>query len=100
MFDAFIGKERPLGWVLRFWPVLVAAFISALAATSLCQKVALRFGLVDRPDHRVKTNQEPIVCLLIITGSALFVWHKGYLRMRGPRGVAPGKEKASVPSEV
>jgi UDP-GlcNAc:undecaprenyl-phosphate GlcNAc-1-phosphate transferase len=63
MFDALIGKERPLGWVLQFWPVLAAAFVSSLAATALCKKVALRFGIVDRPDNRVKTHKEPIAYL-------------------------------------
>jgi UDP-GlcNAc:undecaprenyl-phosphate GlcNAc-1-phosphate transferase len=63
MFDSLLGQERPLGWVLRFWPVLVAAFVSALAATALCKKVALRFGIVDRPDNRVKTHREPIAYL-------------------------------------
>ena len=63
MFDSLIGEERPLGWVLQFGPVLVAAFISALAATALCKKVALRFGIVDRPDNLVKTHREPIAYL-------------------------------------
>jgi len=63
MFDSLIGGERPLDWVLRFWPVLAAAFVSALAATMLCKKVALRFGIVDRPDNRVKTHREPIAYL-------------------------------------
>jgi UDP-GlcNAc:undecaprenyl-phosphate GlcNAc-1-phosphate transferase len=63
MFDSLIGVERPLSWVLRFGPVLVAAFISALAATALCKKVALRFGIVDRPDSLVKTHKEPIAYL-------------------------------------
>ncbi len=63
MFDSLIGAKRPLGWVLQFWPVLLAAFISALAATALCKKIALRFGIVDRPDNKVKTHREPIAYL-------------------------------------
>jgi UDP-GlcNAc:undecaprenyl-phosphate GlcNAc-1-phosphate transferase len=63
MFDSLIGDKRQLGWVLQFWPVLLAAFVSALAATALCKKVALRFGIVDRPDNRVKTHKEPIAYL-------------------------------------
>jgi len=63
MFDSLIGKERPLTWVLQFWPVPVAAFVSALAATALCKRVAIRFGIVDRPDHIVKTHKEPIAYL-------------------------------------
>ena len=55
MLDSLIGDERSLRWVLRFWPALVAAFVSSLAATALCRKIALRFGIVDKPDDRVKT---------------------------------------------
>ena len=63
MFDSLIGDKRPLGWVLQFWPVLPAAFFSSLAATALCRRIALRFGIVDRPDSRVKTHKEPIAYL-------------------------------------
>lgn len=63
MLDSLIGTDRPLRWVLQFWPVPAAAFVSALAATALCKKVALRFGIVDRPDDLVKTHREPIAYL-------------------------------------
>jgi UDP-GlcNAc:undecaprenyl-phosphate/decaprenyl-phosphate GlcNAc-1-phosphate transferase len=63
LFESLIGEERPLGWVLRFWPVLAAAFISSLAATALCKRVAIRLGIVDRPDNLVKTHKEPIAYL-------------------------------------
>jgi len=63
MFDSLIGEERPLRWVLQFWPVPAAAFVSSLAATALCKKVAIRFGIVDRPDNTVKTHREPIAYL-------------------------------------
>jgi len=63
MLDSLIGKERSLGWVLQFWPVLAAAFLSSLAATALCKKVAIRFGIVDRPNGTVKTHREPIAYL-------------------------------------
>jgi UDP-GlcNAc:undecaprenyl-phosphate GlcNAc-1-phosphate transferase len=63
MLNSLIGENRPLTWVLRFWPVLAAAFISALAATALCKRVAIRFGIVDRPDNTVKTHREPIAYL-------------------------------------
>ena len=60
MLATLIGDERSLGWVLRFWPVLVVAFVGALAATWLCKWIALRFGIVDRPDDCVKTHSEPV----------------------------------------
>jgi len=63
VFDSLIGEERSLGWVLQFWPVLAAAFISSLAAIALCKKFAIRFGIVDRPDNTVKTHREPIAYL-------------------------------------
>jgi len=49
--------------VVQFWPVLPAAFFSALAATALCRRIALRLGIVDRPDHQVKTHKEPVAYL-------------------------------------
>ncbi len=63
VFDDFIGSQRPLSWVIRFWPVLVAAWVCALAGTWVCKRVALRFGIVDRPDHLVKTHKEPVAYL-------------------------------------
>jgi UDP-GlcNAc:undecaprenyl-phosphate GlcNAc-1-phosphate transferase len=63
MFDSLIGDKRPLSWVLQFWPVLPAAFLSSLAATALCRRVALRLGIVDRPDDRVKTHLKPVAYL-------------------------------------
>ncbi len=63
MLDVLIGDERPLRWAVRFWPVFVAALISTLVATALCKKIALRFGILDRPDNRVKTHAEPVAYL-------------------------------------
>ena len=63
MFDNIIGPNRPLTWVFHFWPVLLVSFISSLAATWLCKKVAIKFGIVDRPDDLVKTHKEPIAYL-------------------------------------
>ena len=63
MFDSLIGDKRPLGWMLQFWPVLPAAFFSALVATALSWRAALRFGIVDRPDGRVKTHAQPVAYL-------------------------------------
>ena len=63
MFDRLIGDQRPVAWLLGFWPVPAAAFVSSLAATALCRRVATRLRLVDRPDHLVKTHREPIAYL-------------------------------------
>lgn len=63
IFSEFVGPERPLSWSLQFWPVLPFAFIVSLAATWLCKKVALKLGIVDRPDALVKTHKEPVAYL-------------------------------------
>ena len=63
MWDNLIGPERPLSWVLQFWPVLVFSFISALVATSLCKSIALKLGIVDKPDNLVKTHKGTVAYL-------------------------------------
>ncbi|MHC4462121.1 MAG: glycosyltransferase family 4 protein [Planctomycetota bacterium] len=63
MFENLIGDERPLSWPLQFWPVIVSSFVCALAATWLSKKLAVKFGIVDRPDDLVKTHKEPIAYL-------------------------------------
>ncbi|OGP64895.1 MAG: hypothetical protein A2169_13300 [Deltaproteobacteria bacterium RBG_13_47_9] len=63
MLDGFIGPDRPVDWVVHFWPVPVFSFISALAATSLCKKIALKFGIVDKPDNLVKTHKGSVAYL-------------------------------------
>lgn len=63
MFEEFLGPKRPLSWTFQFWPVLVLSFSFALAATALCKKIALKFGIVDKPDATVKTHKEPIAYL-------------------------------------
>jgi UDP-GlcNAc:undecaprenyl-phosphate GlcNAc-1-phosphate transferase len=63
IFDNIIGPERPVTWVLRFWPILAGSFAGSLGATWLCKKIAVKFGIVDRPDDLVKTHKEPIAYL-------------------------------------
>ncbi len=63
IFEKIIGPDRSITWVLGFWPVLVSSFVCSLAATWLCKKVALKLGIVDRPDDLVKTHKEPIAYL-------------------------------------
>ena len=61
--DSLIGPNRDIRWVIQFWPVLVSSFVFALAATWMCKKIALKFGIVDKPDDLVKTHKEPIAYL-------------------------------------
>jgi UDP-GlcNAc:undecaprenyl-phosphate GlcNAc-1-phosphate transferase len=63
IFGEFVGPERPLSWSFQFWPVLVCSFVVALAATWLCKKIAIKLGIVDRPDNHVKTHKEPVAYL-------------------------------------
>ena len=63
MLDNIIGPHRPVTWVFHFWPVLVVSFAGSLSATWLCKKIAIKFGIVDRPDDLVKTHKEPIAYL-------------------------------------
>jgi len=63
IFAQLIGTQRPISWVFQFWPVLLLSFIFALTATWLCKKIALKLGIVDKPDFLVKTHREPIAYL-------------------------------------
>ena len=63
MLDNLIGPEKPINWAIQFWPVLVFSFVSALVATSLCKKIALKFGIVDKPDNLVKTHKVSVAYL-------------------------------------
>ncbi|MHC4843921.1 MAG: glycosyltransferase family 4 protein [Planctomycetota bacterium] len=63
IFKNAIGSERPLSWVLQFWPVLIGSFVGSLAATWFCKKVAFKFDIVDRPDDLVKIHKTPIAYL-------------------------------------
>lgn len=43
--------------------VLLASAVGGFAATFLCRKMALRLGIVDKPDELVKTHKEPVAYL-------------------------------------
>lgn len=61
--DEIIGNQRSLLWVLKFWPVLASSLIAGLLATSICKRIAIRFGITDKPDNSVKTHKEPVAYL-------------------------------------
>ena len=63
MLDNLIGPERPISWVLQFWPVPVFSFFSALVATWLCRNIAIKLGIVDKPDSLVKTHKAGVAYL-------------------------------------
>jgi len=57
------GSYYSLSGLWHFWPVFVSSFICALGATLFCKKIAIKYGIVDRPDAFVKTHKEPIAYL-------------------------------------
>jgi len=59
MFNNIVGPESPLTWPVQFWLVFPVTFIVSVAATWLCEKIALWLGIVDKPDKLVKTHQKP-----------------------------------------
>lgn len=61
--NEIIGNERSLQWVLDFWPVLASSVIAGLIATFVCKKIAIRFGITDKPDNAVKTHKKPVAYL-------------------------------------
>ncbi len=63
MFDKIIGPDKSAISLIHLWPVIASAFISSLAATWMCKKIALKLGIVDKPDDLVKTHKEPIAYL-------------------------------------
>ncbi len=63
IFSDFVGPDRSLSWSVQFWPVVLCAWIVSLGATWLCKKVALKLGIVDKPDNLVKTHKKPVAYL-------------------------------------
>ncbi|MHC4444363.1 MAG: glycosyltransferase family 4 protein [Planctomycetota bacterium] len=44
----------------RFWPVALISFGVSLVATPICRYVALKKGVVDKPDAFLKPHQKPV----------------------------------------
>ncbi|OHB59222.1 MAG: hypothetical protein A2173_09670, partial [Planctomycetes bacterium RBG_13_44_8b] len=63
MLANIIGPYKEISWILPFWPVLLFSFAAALPGTWLCKKLAIKFGVVDKPDGTVKTHKQPIAYL-------------------------------------
>ncbi len=63
IFENIIGPNRPISWLFQFWPVLIFSFVGSLIATALCKRIALKFGIMDKPDDTVKTHKVPIAYL-------------------------------------
>jgi len=63
IFEYFVGPKRPLERTFQFWPVLAISFAVGIIATWLCKNIALKYGIVDKPNDTVKTHKEPIAYL-------------------------------------
>ncbi len=63
ILDQFIGNQKPVLWVLKFWPVFAAALACGLAGTFISKKIAIKLGITDKPDNLVKTHKEPVAYL-------------------------------------
>jgi UDP-GlcNAc:undecaprenyl-phosphate GlcNAc-1-phosphate transferase len=63
MIEQLLGPNQDITWFLPFWPILLVAFTAALPGTWLCKKIALKFGVVDKPDGAVKTHTQPVAYL-------------------------------------
>lgn len=77
--------------VHRYWPVALISLVVSLVATPICRYIALKKGIVDRPDNFLKPHAQPIPYL---GGVAIFLgWLAGLL-------VAIGSPKIVVESHL
>ncbi len=83
LYDQMIDRGIPLG-----------------RTVAICYGWAGLYALVGLAMSQIRTRYAAVVYVLVVTVSALLVWHKGYLRMHGLRGVVSGKEQGSVKCEV
>ena len=64
MMAFFFGDQlSPLQILQRYWAILPVAFFVSLLATPVCRRVALRLGVLDMPDAKVKTHNAPTAYL-------------------------------------
>jgi len=72
--DVIAGWGEIIG---HFWPVAVISFGMSLIATPVCRHIALKKGIVDKPDDFLKPHEQPIPYL---GGVAIFLgWIAGIL---------------------
>ena len=79
MLAFFFGLKHPLSQIIGdYWPILPAAFVVSVLATPLCRRLALRFNVMDYPNHDVKTHIQPTaylggISILVGLGAGLLV---------------------------
>jgi len=80
--ETFFATEYPLSQILlNYWPIFPAAFLISLVMMPVCRRLAMRFGIVDYPDNKVKTHAKPTAYLGglgilagLLAGLAIGVW--------------------------
>lgn len=63
LLASLVGPFKPVSWILPFWQILAISYCAALPGTWLCKKIALKFGITDKPDGLVKTHKKPVAYL-------------------------------------
>jgi hypothetical protein len=56
---------------------------------AICYGLAGLYAVIGLTMSQIRTRYAAVVYILVVVISALVVWHKGYLRMQGLRGVVP-----------
>ena len=85
MLAFILGDEVSLLDIVgQYWLICPIAFAVSLAATPICRQIAVRFGVLDRPDEDVKTHAAPTAYLggVAILAGLLTGFLVGFLIMR------------------
>ena len=61
--DIFGDKYSLWQMAKGYWLIFPVALVVSLIATPICHKLAMRLGIVDRPDDTVKTHEKPTAYL-------------------------------------
>ena len=86
-----------------YWPVLAVSLFASLLTTPACRKIALRYGIVDRPDDWLKPHGKPIPYL---GGVAVFLgWLAGlvvafFLFQKGTLESPPTNSAPSIDTSI
>jgi UDP-GlcNAc:undecaprenyl-phosphate/decaprenyl-phosphate GlcNAc-1-phosphate transferase len=63
---------------------------------AICYGLAGFYAALGVVMSQIRTRYAVVVYVFVATASALIVWHKGYLKMQGLRGMIPRKEKRNL----
>jgi len=81
IFKIFGSKYTLLEIMRHYWMIFPLAFGISFLVTPLCRKLALRWGIMDIPDHDVKTHTQPTaylggvgILMGVLAGLAIGFW--------------------------